>query len=312
MIWIDRRSLLAGALAAAFSAPRVLAGVVKGGRPSVAITIDDFDLSNTIGMDGAHRDETIRGILRRNGLQAAGFVVGKYVDDAKGRRLLQAWTDDGHIIGNHSYTHGKFTGSDPAGYMADILRCESLLEPFPYHPRLFRFPYLAEGSTAEGRDQMRALLKQNEFGHGYVTIDTSDWYIDQRLRARLEQKPDADIEPFRRYYLDHIWTRARYYDSLAYRVFGRTIPHTLLLHHRLTTALFLNDTIDLFRSRGWHLIDAKEAFTSPVYQIEPASLPAGQSLVWAAAQASGAFEDQLRFPGEDSVYEEPRMAALGL
>jgi hypothetical protein len=41
-------------------------------------------------------------------------------------------------------------------------------------------------------------------------------------------------------------------------------------------------------------------------------VPAGQSLVWAAAKADGRYEKLLRYPGEDGDYEAPKMDALGL
>jgi hypothetical protein len=35
-------------------------------------------------------------------------------------------------------------------------------------------------------------------------------------------------------------------------------------------------------------------------------------LIWALAKESGKFEKELRYPGEDDVYENPRMDALRL
>jgi hypothetical protein len=85
-----------------------------------------------------------------------------------------------------------------------------------------------------------------------------------------------------------------------------------LLHHRLTTGLFLDDMLSMFRARGWQLIDAKTAFASPVFAMEPDVVPAGQSLVWSLAKADGRFEKLLRYPGEDGDYEASRMDAAGL
>lgn len=305
----SRRSFLA-----AFAGlPLLTAGVLRrDDRPGVAITIDDFDLSDATLLDGKTRDRRIRDSLRRHRLKAAGFVTGKHVADRRGAHVLRGWSDDGHLLGNHSYSHDRFSGDDPKGFMADILRCEAILEGRRGFVKLFRFPYLAEGRTAAGRDRMRVLLGQHGYRNGHVTIDTSDWFIDGRLRAKLRSDPGADIAPYRRFYLDHIWDRATYYDRLAQRVFGHSIQHTLLLHHRLTTALFLDDLLQLFGTRGWRLVDAADAFASPVFALEPNNLPTGQSLVWAAAKASGKFERELRFPGEDGTYEEPRMNALGL
>jgi hypothetical protein len=196
--------------------------------------------------------------------------------------------------------------------MADILRCEALLRPYAGFRRLFRYPFLAEGKSAAGRDALRALLHAHGYRIAPVTIDTSDWYVDVRLRARLSADPRADISGYRRYWLDHLWDRAAYYDGLAREVFGRSIDHTILLHHRLATSLFLDDALTMFRSRGWRLADASAAFAQPELEREYPTLPSGQSLVWAAAKASGRYGSRLRYPGEDDSYERPRMDALSL
>jgi beta-lactamase class D len=104
--------------------------------------------------------------------------------------------------------------------MADILKCEPLLSNYSGFRKLFRFPYLAEGKTREGRDRMRALLKQHGYANAHVTIDTSDWYIDNRLKARLKADPSAQIAAYKRFYLDHIWERANFYDGLAQSLLG--------------------------------------------------------------------------------------------
>jgi peptidoglycan/xylan/chitin deacetylase (PgdA/CDA1 family) len=309
----DRRSLLAGLSASGLAVAHAARGSVRGARaPGIAVTIDDFDLSDTVLMSGEERDTAIRAALKRHKVKAGGFVAGKYVDDALSPRILSAWSDDGHVIGNHSFSHQYFSGRDPDGLMADITRCEPLLSGYPGFRKLFRFPYLAEGKTADGRDRMRALLKEHGYANAHVTIDTSDWYIDNRLKARLKADSGTRIAPYRRFYLDHVWNRAIFYDGLAQSLFGHSIDHTILLHHRLTTGLFLDDMLSMFSERGWRLIDAKAAFASPVFALEPDVLPAGQSLAWSLAKADGRFEKLLRYPGEDGDYEAPTMDAAGL
>jgi hypothetical protein len=38
----------------------------------------------------------------------------------------------------------------------------------------------------------------------------------------------------------------------------------------------------------------------------------GESLIWALAKQTGRFDHELRYPGEDDVYENPKMDALRL
>jgi peptidoglycan-N-acetylglucosamine deacetylase len=76
--------------------------------------------------------------------------------------------------------------------------------------------------------------------------------------------------------------------------------------------LFLGDVLAMFQSKGWRLINAQDAFTDPVFSAEPNILPAGESIIWALAKESGKFNGMLRYPGEDSEYEKPKMDKLGL
>ena len=92
-------------------------------------------------------------------------------------------------------------------------------------------------------------LRQHHYEWGSVTIDASDWYISSRLEKRLLENPNADIQPYKKYYLEHIWDRAQYYDALAKKVTGRSPKHTLLVHHNLLNALFLDDLIQIRTQR---------------------------------------------------------------
>lgn len=145
-----------------------------------------------------------------------------------------------------------------------------------------------------------------------MTIDLSDWYIDQRLRAKIAVDPKVDLKPYRGYYLAHVWDRAQYYNDLSKKVLGREVKHTLLIHFNLLNALFLEEVLAMFKSKGWKIIPAKDAFRDPVFDRLPDSMPSGQSLIWALAKESGKYESELRYPGEDSIYEKPKMDALDL
>jgi hypothetical protein len=109
-----------------------------------------------------------------------------------------------------------------------------------------------------------------------------------------------------------MWERSLYYDDLARKVLGRPVKHTILMHYNLLNALFLGNLLDMFRSKGWKLIDAADAFTDPVFSASPNIVPAGESIIWALAKETGKFDKLLRYPGEDSVYENAKMDKLGL
>ena len=276
--------------------------------------MDDPHTSETPLLSPTERNRAILATLDRAKLKAALFVCGMRVDSPDGMELLQSWDRAGHTLGNHTYRHTFFHDDEVtvAAYIDDILNGQEVLESFPRFERLFRFPALKEGDTLEKRDRIRSFLAERGYRVGHVTIDLSDWYIERRLQQRLETNPGADTAPFRDFYLDHLWERARFYDDLAVKVVGRPIQHTLLIHHNLLNALFLEDVLRMFEDRGWSWIDADAAFEDEIFAETPDILPAGESIVWALAKQAGTFDAVLRYPGEDGVYEEAAMDRLGL
>ncbi len=310
MVDSARRRVLAAALAgyARLACPAVAS------VPEVAITIDDLDVNadDTPLLDLEARNAAILATLRRHRLRVALFVCGMRVDNAAGERHLDQWSRAGHLIGNHTYSHIPYSVTPFERFSADTLRCEALIKGVPGFRRLFRFPALKEGATREQRDRMRTFLRQHGYRMGYVTIDASDWAIDARLRKGLAADPGAAVAPYRAFLLEHIAQRARFYADLARQVLGRPIRHTVLIHHSLLNALFLEDLLQMFAASGWRVIDADEAFRDPVFEREPDIVPAGESLVWALAKETRRFDAILRYPGEDSRYEDPRMDELGL
>jgi hypothetical protein len=303
-----------GTLVAASSFPLGMRSAVPPERPRIALTMDDP--STTLGRNIAWHEANgdILETLHKWNLNIALFVCGMRVDSEQGKELLRQWDDAGHLICNHSYSHFNFNSPQKSfeDFAGDFERNEPLITHYRHFTRLFRYPFLKEGDTAEKRDRFRALLKQKGYAVGHVTIDASDWYVDDRMNARLDQQPAASTEPYGEYLVSHLLDRAAFYRQLAVDVLGHEIPHTLLLHHKMINALYLEDVISAFSDKGWQWIDAKRAFDDPVFKRQPQTLPAGESLVWALAKEAGRFEDRLRYPGEDDVYEKPKMDALGL
>ena len=294
----SRREALAMLAAAPFS------------RPRFAVTMDDVDWA---AIPEPYRKHANRRILQTLKKKAALFVVGKNVDSETGRAIVESWSERGHLISNHTWSHRVFNSAiEPGEFAQDMLRCDRFVRTFPGFQPFFRFPALKEGGTRERRDWMRAFLRDHGYRNGAVTIDASDWYYDQRLRAHLKEDRHFDVNRFRKPYLDHILDRAQYYDDLARKALGATTPHTLLIHFNLLNALFLGDLLKTFERIGWEAIDADAAYGGRVFERQPDTVPAGESLIWALAKETGRFDNELRYPGEDDAYEEPILKRLGL
>jgi peptidoglycan-N-acetylglucosamine deacetylase len=293
------------------AAPKMPANTPE--RPQVALTLDDPMLSLGSVIRWPEANSRILKAISDKNVRAALFVCGMRVDETDGAKLLSGWDQAGHLICNHSYSH-KFYGGQTsyADFAVDFLKNEKVIAPYHNRTALFRYPFLKEGDTADKRDRFRTLLKERGYRVGHVTIDASDWYVSQRYLDQLSKKPKTPIAPYRDYLIAHLLDRAAFYRQLALDVLGRDIRHTLLMHFNPLNAFVLSEVMSAFEAAGWQWIDASMAFEDPVFRSQPLTLPAGESLVWALAKETGRFEGQLRYPGEDDVYEKPKIDALGL
>jgi hypothetical protein len=279
----------------------------------MSITMDDFNLREKTLLSPEKRNERILETLKKSEIKGALYVAAKFIESEADKNLLKAWGEAGHMIGNHTFNHIPFDSKVTAEEeIREIIKAEDILKSFSGFKKSFRFPMLTEGDTAEKRDQVRTWLRHQDYTVGSVTIDTSDWYIDQRMREKIAKDPKTDLKKYRSYYLNHLWENAQYYNDLSKRVLGREVKHTLLVHFNLLNAIFLGDALAMFKSRGWKLIDAEEAFKDPAFAKLPNSLPSGQSLIWGLAKETGRFDSVLHYPGEDGEYEKKKMDAAGL
>jgi len=281
----------------------LLACPLGAAAQSVALTFDDgFDA--LVNPDAARWNEAMLRALAAGKVTAMLLPAGRAADNPAGFELVKAWGTAGHTVGNHSYSHQNFGSEkiDARAFIADVQKADVVLRQSPGWKRFFRFPYLKEGATAERRDAMRQWLREHDYRVAAASIDASDWYYSDRFAKWREAHPGEDLGPHRDAYLAHLWDRAQYYDGLSRQVLGRSAKHVLVLHTNAINAAFLPDVIAMFKSKGWKIIPALEAFADPLYSMKPNTLPAGESILWALAKERGV--NGLRYPAEDGPYEQ--------
>lgn len=270
---------------------------------SVSLTFDD-GLDPTTQKNAGQWNKAILDTLSAEGIQSALFPIGRKVDSPTGLALVNAWAEAGHKIGNHTYSHFNFGSKTTAlnDFITDIEKGHQLLSAGSTWINFLRFPLLKEGNVAEKRDGVRLWMEDHDYRTASVSIDTSDWYYSSRFVIWAEENPCADPREFGEAYLDHIFKRASYYDSLSQQILGRSASHVLLLHTNAINATFLTELIQMFRAKGWQIISPEEAYQDPLYRMLPDVVPAGESILWSLARQAGATG--LRYPAEDSRYEE--------
>jgi peptidoglycan-N-acetylglucosamine deacetylase len=277
----------------------------------IGLTFDD-------GLDPAREPRAaawntrILNTLREQQLHTIVFPSLSRIGGDAGLALIAEWSASEHGVGNHTAEHRNFNSPRVSleSFIADVQRADQALNQLPTWLPLLRFPYLKEGDTPEKRDGMREWMRDNGYRAAPVSIDTSDWYYNERYLALLKAGRSEPLKKLKRAYVRHLLDRANYYDALARQVIGRSPSHVMLLHTNALNAAALRDVIEGFRAKGWHFVAARSAFEDPIYAMQPDTLPAGESIVWALAKEHGV--EDLRYPAEDAAYERPLLRRQGL
>jgi peptidoglycan/xylan/chitin deacetylase (PgdA/CDA1 family) len=243
--------------------------------------------------------------LREAGVEQAAFFVttGNLEDDygANGEARIQAYVDAGHVIANHSHSHGWLWNGDAAEYIADLDKAEAWLKGRPGKRPWYRFPYLDEGRDIERRDALRAALRQRGLANGYVTVDLWDWAIDDLANKAIREERAIDRKALGEFYVETVVQGADFFDRTARATLGRSPVHVLLLHETDLNALFIADVVAGLRADGWTIVTIDEAYRDRIAQVEPDTLYLGGGRINALAAAAGRDPDDLPYERNDDA-----------
>jgi peptidoglycan-N-acetylglucosamine deacetylase len=100
---------------------------------NIAITFDDGPLP--------HMTQKVLSILDRYNVKATFFCIGNRIE--RHPEILKEIHEQGHLIGNHTFLHGKYFDLQSAAKMSEELkRTDSSIEKaIGFKPRFFRPPY---------------------------------------------------------------------------------------------------------------------------------------------------------------------------
>ncbi len=170
-------------------------------------------------------------VLRRRGLQATFFVLGRELATPEGRALAEQIVHEGHRLGNHSWSHQTPLGEDP-GWDAverELAGTQVLLDALWTGPRWFR-PFGGGGKLGPHLFSPQSVewLVQNEVTAVLWNSVPGDWldaegWVDVALADAERLEHDLvvlhDIVPEAMAHLD------RFLGELADR--GHTITEAL-------------------------------------------------------------------------------------
>ena len=244
----------------------------------IALTFDDIPRRPGAFLTEDERTARLIAALKDAGVEQAAFFLnpGHIAERPGAEARIAAYVAAGHVIANHSNTHPRLSQTDTATYLADIDAAEAQLKGRTGHRPWFRFPYLDEGQRDKvKRDAVRAGLDARGLTNGYVTVDASDWWLEQAAIDAVTAGEKINREALRNLYIEHHVGAANFNDALSRKMFGRATAQVMLLHETDLAALWIDDLVDALRADGWQIITTDEAYADPIAQMRP-DVPSAQ------------------------------------
>lgn len=256
---------LLATFAAAFSPARA--------ATEIAITVDDLPGHALDKGDRVKTVETMLAALRKHHLTGVYGMIngGRVADEPQARRVLELWVAGGQLLGNHTYSHPDLVKTPLSDYLADIGKNDPLLRELMGDKdfRYFRFPFLAEGDTAEKRAGVRQFLAERHYRIAEVTVDFFDYEWIAPYERCLAKHDTASIDWLKSSFIDNARGAVDIAEQLATLDFGRPIKHVLLLHLSRFNADMMDSLLTAYEQRGVKFIGLADALADPAYRFDP-------------------------------------------
>lgn len=245
----------------------------------VAITVDDLTrpaFEPEVEPPEIVVDQLVEAFARHHLPPVTGFLNGITVEGHPSDEAAAArWVATGNLLGNHTYSHLDLGRVELASYLSDIDRNERWLSRLSGAPvpgrdwRVFRFPFLQEGTSDGAREAVRAHLFARGYRIAEVTIDFEDWEWFSAEARCGGAGSERDVAKLRKLYRDNAREALLAADSLARKLFGRPIRQILLLHAGAFTAEMIEDLLRDYEALGVRFVSLDAALDDPAYRLDP-------------------------------------------
>ncbi|MEH6701811.1 polysaccharide deacetylase family protein [Parasphingorhabdus sp.] len=254
------------------SEPVTVLATVAPSDKRIAFSFDDAPRGAGAFLEPDERPKLLIEALQTAGIEQAAFFVnpGRITAHDNDAADIAAYARAGHVLANHTARHSKLSSVSAGAFLADIDAAETWLKDKPNYRPWFRFPYLDEGQKDKAkRDAVRAGLKQRGLMNGYVTVDASDWHMEEMAIAAGKAGKVMDWNALRDLFVESYVQSAEFSDDLARRTLGRAPVQVILLHETDLAAMFVDDLAAELKRQGWAIVSADEAYRDPIAHMEP-------------------------------------------
>lgn len=239
---------------------------------SISITVDD--VPNTTKYQNDHFNPILLNVLDSLNVPFTIFInedkVFKTLFHNKNRELLDLWIkNDQALIGNHTYSHSRYSEVGFDNFVQDIEQGQSLTnqyaELYSKEVKYFRFPFNDMGKDSTGHHQIRMFLKSNGYVIAPFTVESSDWMFDYVYQFYLDRNEFEKAKAIGESYVEKTLEMIRFFETLSLDIYKRQVKQIYLCHDNAINADFLAQIVTRLKQEGYKIVSFDESLTDPAF-----------------------------------------------
>lgn len=251
----------------------IMASSMMAQQKTISITIDD--IPNTAQYYKDNFSAVLLNVLDSLDIPFSIFInegkVGHNPYVNKNKELLQQWVaSEKASLGNHSYSHSRYSDVGYESFVMDIEKGNVLTEEYASENNkevnYFRFPYNDMGKDQTQHFQIKDYLKASQYSLAPFTVESSDWMFNHVYQYYLEKGETDKAAAIGKMYVSKTLEMVKFYEEMADSLYNRPVKQIYLCHDNALNARYLVEVIRGLKEAGYEIVNFEESLSDPVYQ----------------------------------------------
>lgn len=251
----------------------VLAHLGFAQQKYIAITIDD--IPNTTKYQKDNFSPILLNVLDSLKVPFTIFINEDKIYQTefhdRNKDLLEQWIKNNQvIIGNHTYSHSRYSEVGYNSFVTDIEKGENLTKQYAlkYNKEVtyFRFPFNDLGKDSIQHLQIREYLKSRNYTIVPFTVESSDWMFDTVYQYYLDNGETEKAKTIGEQYVDKTIELVNFYEKIAASLYKRPIQHIYLCHDNAINADYLAEIISRLKQADYKIVSFEVSLKDPIYK----------------------------------------------
>lgn len=242
---------------------------------SISITIDD--VPNTTQYQKDNFTPALLSLLDSLKVPFTIFInedkIHKTEFQNRNKRLLEQWIKNNQAtIGNHTYSHSRYSEVGFGNFIKDIEQGEKLTKlyasKYNKEVKYFRFPFNDMGKDSTQHMQIREYLKSRNYIIAPFTIESSDWMFDTVYQYYLDIGETNKAKAIGKQYVEKTMALVTFYETMANAIYNRPIKQIYLCHDNAINTDYLAEIISRLKQEDYNIVSFEESLTDSIYNQE--------------------------------------------